>query len=76
MNRPLQDRLAMPLRLAFVLRLHQDSQQPGRGLCGSVEHLVSGWRADFGNLLELQRRLEEMLGRLPSPDPEAQPHKD
>ncbi|WP_280151599.1 hypothetical protein [Piscinibacter sp. XHJ-5] len=70
MNRPLQDHLPMPLKLAFVLRLHQDSQQPGRGLCGSVEHLISGWRAEFANLLELQRRLEEMLSRLPASDSE------
>jgi hypothetical protein len=67
MIRPLQDRLSNPLHLAFVLRLHRDCDALGHPLCGSVEHLISGWRGEFANLAELQAWLERMLGGLPSP---------
>jgi hypothetical protein len=59
MTRPLQDRLARPLQLTFVLRLRQDDDASGHPLAGSVEHLLSGTRADFTNIAELQAWLEQ-----------------
>jgi hypothetical protein len=60
---PLDAALPYPHGLAFVVRLHRASDASTHRLCGRVEHVASGRRAEFRNLAELQRWLEGQLGR-------------
>jgi hypothetical protein len=54
--------LPYPHGLAFVLKLHRASDASTHRLCGRIEHVASGRRAEFRDLAELQGWLEAQLG--------------
>jgi hypothetical protein len=58
---PLDAAPTHPHVLAFVIRLHRASDASTHRLCGRVEHVASGRRAEFRDVAELQGWLEAQL---------------
>ncbi len=57
----LTDVVTHPQHLAFVLRLHRDSDAAPHRLQGRVQHLASGSKGDFASLAQLQAWIEQRL---------------
>lgn len=56
---------------SFVVQLAADSEAPGRGMTGRVEHVVSHQTAEFDSLETLLAFMAQVLGEAEAPKREA-----
>lgn len=73
---PLDDRPTFPADLAWVIKLHKDSDPATGAWRGRIEHVVSGRQLEFADAGELLARLAGDLERVARDERSATPIPD